>query len=419
MPPRSPLRTFETVLQLDREPGARLDLRGKNLPQMLRRRHLSLGDLASCKIEKVTFGTRDRDEPPTILEDISFADSTFVDVWFANVDLRAVYFRKCKFTKCDFRYVNVARSSFQDTTLTDCDFYRAHFASAAIFTRATLTRVSLDKAWLDGITGLTREQFERRDPPGDVDDPEGVVADQYAPALVQEGAEGDYEEFLQATRPDRPAQHTVAQALEDAPIEAADVYRALSGLWTAQGQFSDASFAYARGKDLERKYASPRYIRRVNRGRNDRNKRRSEARAAKEHGDASPDQLDLAETRDEPPKPYTFELGRSWLWLSLAGTVARYGESLWRVVAGVVGLTLLPGIAYSLFGGVRDAHTGKAIRGILQCWQFSFEQMTASPAKHWESTANIVDLIGSFQTVLGVTLLGLFGFVLAQKLRNA
>jgi hypothetical protein len=88
-------------------------------------------------------------------------------------------------------------------------------------------------------------------------------------------------------------------------------------------------------------------------------------------------------------------------------------------VVAIVGLTLLPGIAYSLFGGVRDAQTHDAVRGIFQTWQFSFEQMTASPAKHWESTTNIVDLIGSFETVLGVTLLGLFGFVLAQKLRNA
>ena len=49
---------------------------------------------------------------------------------------------------------------------------------------------------------------------------------------------------------------------------------------------------------------------------------------------------------------------------------------------------------------------------------FSFEQMTNS-VHHLQSTNSVVDLVGSVQIFIGIALLGLLGFTLANRLRNA
>ena len=399
------LPAAEDILGVTRNPDGRVDLRDRNVEQMLRDRGLPLRSLERCRFTRFTFGTRDRDALPAVLAELSFKDSLFENAWFVNMPLTAVYFRGSRFIDCDFRYAVVTRTSFQEAELRDCDFYRAYFAAANVFVDARLTRVSLDKAWLKGILGLTQDMFINRDPP----------------ALVQEFVRSsDYEEFLRPTLRDRPAQHSVEKALENAPLDLAHIYRSLSGLWTDQGQFNDASFAYVRSKDLEREYWSPPNVKRINRARAGRNDEIRQARSARDEGSATDAQLELADTPDEQPVRYGWGRLRSWLWLWIAGPAARYGESLSRVAIGVFFLSLLPGVGYSLFDGVESTAARHPIVGnVFQCWLFSFEQMTARSSARLQSSGGVVDLIGSIETLLGIAFLGLLGFVLANKLRSS
>jgi hypothetical protein len=329
-----------------------------------------------CRFEKVIFGAPDYGAPPVDLTNVTFPrDSVFEDVSFARMALDSVTFPgKCDFDGCDFRYVRASGANFKDACFRSCDFYSAVFSPASVFLGGVrLDGVSFGNASLAAITGLTKETFQRSQP-----------------ALIQERRRDEYEAFLSRTKQDRDAGHPVEKALEEAPRDAASAYRALAGMWTSQGQLSDARFAYVRSQDLERQFASPWNTYRVNRAR----KRRD------------------AERLKYGPRQFF-----SWLWLSLAWAFS-YGDSFMRVGASLVGINLLPALAYSLAGGVRYTG-GHTVHNFFSCWLFSFEQLTASPAHRLESTGSIVDLVGSLQTVASITLLGLFGFALANRLRGS
>jgi uncharacterized protein YjbI with pentapeptide repeats len=393
--------------------GEWLDLRGVHLSDRLREWGMSPQSLMKCSFSNVLFGTRDRAKPPAILADLGLADSTFSNVLFIYVALEGAYCRKCRFTDCDFRYAQFARTSFQDATLAKCDLYRAHFAAANVFSNATFIGVSLDKAWLEGITGLTKAMF---------DDPAT------GPALAQERSDEDYTDWLGLRKRDRPTQHTIERAVEDKKSEAADVYRALSGLWTAQGQFDDASFAYVRSKTLEREYMEPRHVRRVNAARVDRNAQRQQARARKVAAGGDPSKVtekdrEYADEEDDAMMLYGARGFLSYIWLWLAGR-AKYGESVPRVAFAVAALTSIPAVAYWLLGGVREHGeqidvSAHPVASLGKCMLFSLEQLTTSSTNDLKSANHWVDLIGTSQTVLGIVLLGLLGFVLGNKLRSA
>jgi uncharacterized protein YjbI with pentapeptide repeats len=277
--------TVDEVLGIPRTPGPApdvlkgwlpgdepwLDLRERNVRQMLHAAGKERDALHKMVFSRVAFGDRDRETEPADLTYASFAYSTFEHVSFANTGLVGVYFRGCKFTACDFRYTYLNRTSFQDAEFENCDFYRAFFEAANIFTKANFKRVSFDKAWLAGVSGLTKETFER-----------GKDANKRNLPMAQECDEEGYADFLEATQANRPASHAAEVAVRDAMLDVAEIYRSLSGMWTEQGQLRSAGFAYVRCKALERDYYSP--LRRWNTNRR-RDKRNSEReREAKERG---------------------------------------------------------------------------------------------------------------------------------------
>jgi hypothetical protein len=148
------------------------------------------------------------------------------------------------------------------------------------------------------------------------------------------------------------------------------VYRGLSSLFSGRGSFDDAGAAYVYSRRLERRARGPFY-------------------------------------RASRFRPF------SWLWLWIADLVCGFGESLPRVVAWIAALALLPGLGYRLFGGVVGAH------GLLDDLLYSLSSLTSSQPSGLNAAVRLVSWIGVVQTFLGVALLGLFGFVLGNKIRNS
>ena len=418
------VRLPEHVLGVPRGRHGWLDLRGHDLRALVLNSGYGSEALHHLHFERVRFGDRDRLVEPADIERCSFKESSFRDTTFDRAALTDVYFRGCEFSKCLFRYVHAVETSFQDATFEDCDFYRAHFDAANIFTDASFVRVSLDKAWVAGMSGLTSDNFTCRWAFSDRSKSRiGVVREHRADRrnrapMVQECTNSRYEAFLEMTASDRPDWDAISRALANAERDAAEVYRSLSGMWTGVGQGGYAGFAYRRCKTLERKFHNPirrlRWNRQVavwNRARRPLQERRRDARTLREE-----------RLRDSAPEPrVAIVRGHALRWGALfaAWALAGYGERMRRVAGWLVALIVAPAIFYSLFGGVRtDAEHPVAVSEFGRCLLFSVQQITASthhlvPATRW------VELVGGLQVLGGVTLLGLFGFTLANRLRNS
>jgi hypothetical protein len=332
---------------------------------------------------RVCFGDRKCVEEPTDLRRARFNESLFERSVFVSTQLTDVYFRRCIFQWCDFRYINALRASFQECLFEDCDFYRAYFDANNVLTNAAFRRVSLDKAWLVGVTGLRYEQLTHK--------------------LVQECDDETYIVFLNETEGDSPEADPRSRAVADKDIEVASVYRALSGMWTEQGQLADAGRAYVRCKELERKYYRPKRIR-------ERNRRRDTERRQKS---------DVEENESLARQ------GWRWLGLLAARVLANYGESMWVVGLWLLALILIPAIGFSIFGGVKwetcpDERLGACddeVRSLWSTTKYSMERLTDS-VSNMHTPHDGAAIVGSIQVFFGIALLGLLGFTIANRLRN-
>ena len=320
--------------------------------------------------EDVQFGCHppSNDRPPTRLVGTVFRGCTLRDCSFAHVVLEDTDLRGCKLEKCDFRYAIFRRVTLEDATLEDCDLYRSVFEIACVMAKTVLRGVSLTHAWLHGVVDLRRRSFQ---------------APKNEPALKAEADADKYFGFLQKTEEDRAHDFTIDDAVRDAPEEAARVYRHLSGVWSAQGHYDDATWAYVRSKDLEGRFAR--------------------ARAA----DRS-----LA-------RPERIRAWRTFVVLFAADRLCRFGDSLVRVALWVAAVAIIPGLIYWPTHAVKT--TGKEVHdaGVFLSLMFSVGRLADITPNGLTASSRVVDGIAIAQTIVALTLVGLLGFVLGNKLRSS
>lgn len=318
---------------------------------------LSEMDLGGQRFRDVVFGRRRGKSPPANLRRTVFSGkgTTFERCDFTEAELERTDFRGCTLIDCDFRYTVFDRTQLTETTIRRGDFYRATFEKGTVMARSKLENVSLDSASLDGMTAV------------DWDSLRGGAS----PPLVQETEEeAEYRQFLEGTVRDRPPQDDIEKALSRRFRDAARVYRSLSGVFTTQGRYRDAGLAYAHSRRLERR----------------------------------------AERADHQRRPIP---SLQWLWLWVADLLCGFGESLGRVAAWLLVIALAPGLVYWPAGGVDGA------AGLLDHVLFSISQLAGATPDGLQAASNIVEWVGVIQTFLGIALLGLFGFILANKIRNS
>jgi hypothetical protein len=282
-------------------------------------------------------------------------------------------FRGASLQNCSFAHVDLTGADFRGCRISDCDFRYAIFHHTTL-SDATLVMCDLYRASFQEGTVMANATFELVSLNTTLAGVTGLTWASFArtqgrPPLVTE-SEDDYRKFLERTRDDRPKTHDLERAMDERLDDAARTYRQLSGLWTSTGQFRDAGHAYAYGRRLERQAVGP----------------------------------GAGRTRFQP---------LLWLWLWFVDLLCGFGESLVRIVPWLLAVALLPGIAYWLFGGVNGAH------GIGDDLLFSASQMTASAPSRLTASSSLVEWFRVGQTVSGVALLGLFGFVLGNEIRSS
>lgn len=335
--------------------GDKADLRGLDLTG---------ADFRGRTLSRVVFGDHEGSEPPAQLAEATFRGARLERCRFAHCDLDRGDFRAACLRHCDLRYAVVRSGSFEEAELVGCDLYRSAFEGGTVFESTRLVDVSLDHARLDGIVDLS---------------PDGLGPARGRQYLLQEDAAA-YERFLRAgrwyrrlERSDPPeARRFLETALARGPDDAATVYRRLAGMWSGQGEFRHAGWAYVRARRLERRSLSS------------------------AHDGTDTDRV-------------------QWALMGAADWVSGFGEHPLRVIRAAGLLVLFPAVVYALTGAVHDADG--VTRDPADMLLYSLGQMTTTAPDRLAAAGWLVELGGELQTLLGIVLLGLFGFVLGQRIR--
>lgn len=297
--------------------------------------------------------------------------SSFVSAHFENVNLR-----KAQISGCDFRYSFFDKTTFAEAGIESCDFYRVVFDHNVVFERARLKNCSFHHASLEGSEldwSSVREG--------------GIVqADPKA-----------YEIFLrQVARSDKNSlsDEKIGHFVAVGHLEAAAIFRKLSAVFAARGQFSESSDAYVRARRLERFGLRPSI-----------------------HGQA--EKAEAALRGMPPPGPVRLRLMMlqglpSYLELWFSDLVCRFGTSVSRVLVSMIAVILFFAILYWGLGAVTSPH-GRA--GFAGCLEFSLGKMLAD-VPDGLNILNPVRPIAEIQVFISLALIGLFGFVLGNYFRQ-
>jgi hypothetical protein len=288
--------------------------------------------------------------------------------------LRGALFRESTLNHCFFADTDLTKADFRDCKACKCDFRYAIFCGTTL-QEATLLLCDMYRADIKDGTVMLNTIFELVSLPGTLNGATGLRWSSFAakgrrPALAPE-SEQEYREFLQWTSEDRLEKYSITAALKDRLEDAARNYRDLCGYWTERGQFRDAGNAYVHSRRLERQAAGPIF-------------------------------------KGKKFRPL------AWTGLWFADLLCGFGESVSKIAAWVLLVALLPGFVYAIGGNV--VHGGSGLGDDLL---YSVGQLTASTPARLSATSHFVEWVRVVQTLAGVAVLGLFGFVVGNKIRNS
>jgi len=292
---------------------------------------------------------------------------------FAGAILCGTNFRNCTFKFCDFRLIRCSQSTFQDSFFYGCDFYRANFEDYSIFEGAEMVGVSLSMANLQGA-GIKRKNLGN--------------------GILQEDIHL-FEEFHHHYM--YLSEEKIQEFLRKRHYEAMQIYRNLTGVWASQGFFQDASWAYVKSKRNEKKTYSPKYAPIIYPAKN------KQASAAENQFSRLSVGLKFF------PKFILY-----WFIDLLCG----FGESLGNIIASILVLIFGSALVYWLFGCLKSPD-GTVYPGFFDYLIFSVGNLTATDFGRFTATSVFAELMIAFQAITGISLVGLFGFILGNKIRNS
>jgi hypothetical protein len=286
--------------------------------------------------------------------------------------LENVSFERGTLEWCELVGVDLDHVSFEACRISDCDLRYATFRRVRM-ADVTLERCDLYRANMLHGTELQRARFRLISPPDVYDGVTGLRWSSFCgsetPAVIAESAT-EYASFLERTRQERQFDRPLDVALRERLENAAESFRTLSAYWDARGQFEDGGRAYSHSQRLLRQSAGPFYSGR-------------------------------------PFDPVR------WLGLWTADLVCGFGESLPRIFAALAVVALLPGMLLGLLGGASGGH------GLGDDLIFSVAHLTTTQVARIHASSRAVEAIGLVQSIMGIALLGLFGFVLGNKIRRS
>lgn len=395
-------------------------------------------------------------------------DSAFLrDVRFSRSKISESRFREADLQWIDFRYVEVSRVTFQDASMKGCDFYRAEFLGINVFDDSSIMDASLNKTLLEGA-GIRMDNLYY----GILQESEKIYQkhqEKWAKLLsreemfefatngvLQEDSDNFklYHHRWAEVRQYYDEQYKLSEKrihvfLKERFWEAMQVYRLLHASWVSKGYMRDAAWAYIKLKRLEIKSCLPNYAwviygRKVPEFIGER-KYRKTLKAIRQEYDKksfkacymqkpagqgwylkenlkSEDHVHLREIFVWYRLPPLFSWWNRYKKLpKLLGyffidLICGFGESLLRVSLSFVALIFILSLYTVLSDGIVTT-TGDSL-SVIDHLLFSLRNLTNTNPKEIVAANKATELLISIQVILGIVLVGLFGFVLGNTIRN-
>jgi uncharacterized protein YjbI with pentapeptide repeats len=322
------------------------------------------------RFERVVFSAARPTRRRTIMN-AQLRHCIFENCCFAGSEMVSVAFRGASFTGCDFRYARFQNVTFAEADLVRCDLYRALFEGNNVFERAELLHCSLN------LTAFTGADIHR---------------DNMKRAVVQE-FEQAYREHLEASG-GHLGYADIECYVDLRRQEAAAIYRALSGHWAGAGSLGDAAWAYVRARRLEAQCHRPPFT------------WRAPAARALLRRQAPPSRWSRARLVLAELPHYLSALA--------ADLSCGFGASVHRVLfTGLVTLAAFAAV-YHRHGALLSA--GKPA-SFAACIVFSLHKAIGLTPDGMSLLR--YEPIAAAETAIGLFLLGLFGFVFGNYVRNS
>ncbi len=331
-------------------------------------------DFSNCKIINVVFYADNQTN--IMICNVKFKNSYLFKVDFSNTNLKnvnfdcstleKVSFRKSIINNCryrnsiikysDFRYSEINNSSFQHANITLCDFYRTLHIGNNVFLFSNIEDSSIS-------TYFEGSAFRKSN---------------IANGRILQQDKLKYRKFLEwheerLNDMNEISDFDIEESFNARFEQAENIFRELNGLWNNKGYISDANWAYIQAKRMERKNLiyvrknEPNYLKKI--------------------------------------KPLLKTMG-NWLVDFAFG----YGESIYKTIRTYILIILFFTILLYFYVPLDDIYTSLL---------WSYKNMIAqTPDQIKYSQSFLITLLSVVQSTLGILITGIFGFIIANKIRN-
>lgn len=320
-------------------------------------------DFSDAQLQNIQFDNAEMDSCSFQIYSKDNLVPTIKKVSFAEAIINKCRFRSSIIEWSDFRYAEIANTTFEGSNIAFCDFYRAHFSKINIFNKAIIATSSLNYTLFEGTI---------------------IRKSNIANGIILQQDENNYKKFLVEWKENGPGvRKTTAKAkwepsdlsneLIAMPEHAENIFKSLNALWAGHGFLGDANWAYVEGRRAERK------------------RLRNELK------------LTTVKPKERRAKK------RKILWNYFCDCSFGYGESIFKIIRAYIFIIAI--FACLLYFIV-------PLNSIMYSFLCSFFNMIAQTPAELKSGSIGTTILNVIQSSLGILMTGIFGFVIANKIRN-
>lgn len=304
----------------------------------------------------------------TLLENCSFQiynkilEPTITKVTFAESKMNKCRFRNSIINWSDFRYGEITNTTFENAKIDFCDFYRTHFHKINIFKKAQISNSSLNYTLFEG-TIIRKENIVS-----------GIILqenkDNYRKFLVEWKENGPGIRKINVKGQWEP--ESLEMELNEMHEHAENIYRNLNGNWVSNGFLSDANWAYVKAKKKERKRLK--------------------------------NKLNNANSIKTKIKIRIKIIGNYFCDIAFG-----YGESISKIIGTYVALIITFGLIIHFLES-NNSIIVSLIKSLLNMVAQTDSKITDVPLE--------ITILNIVQSSIGILLTGIFGFIIANRIRH-